>query len=148
MIGFLKLIPNFITMDKVYLPKSLVESGLDPVFDYNDITYRKFVKDGKTIRVDKLDPVEGKASILYPTANPDIFEGEVFHSVDQESLRIPVERSKIGDRIWIALLDNADIEKILSEFPLDMLGLYPSGSYRYGNGSMYRTFHVVEKEEP
>ena len=127
-------------MAKTYLPKSLVEAGQDAVFSPHDIIYMKFIKDGKIVRVARADPVEGIVMALYPTDNPNLLEGESFCHVDDNVSRIPIQKSKIGDRIWISLIEGSDMKKVLEGYPVDMLGFYPSGSYKYGKGKPYQSY--------
>ena len=134
-------------MVKHYLPKALTKSRLDPCFNSSDVIYMRYVKDGKTVRVARMDPSEGMVFALYPTANPGQIEGEAFSRVDDDSPRILLEKSRIKDEVWIALIEGNNIPEFLSKYPLEGLGLYPSGSYKYGEESGSRTFHVVEIEE-
>lgn len=95
-----------------------------------------------------MDPVKGLVLVLYPTDNPDRFEGEGFCRIEDRSAREVIERSVIKDKIWLALLADENIPERLSQYPVEMLGAYPSGSYKLGGREEYRTFHIVEKEEP
>ena len=133
-------------MSKVYLPKSMVEKNIAPVFHQNDIIYFKYVDDdGGIVRIARADPVRGVIAALYPSGDPNHFFGEATYRIEDESARVPVPRSDIGDEIWLALLDNTPVPNILAGYECDMLGMYPSGSYKDKSGD--RTFHILEKKE-
>ncbi len=133
-------------MDKAYLPKIMVEKDIAPVFRQNDIIYFKYIDDdGSIVRVARGDPVEGVIAALYPSDDSDQFYGEATYRIEDESARVPVPRSDIGDDVWLALLDNIPVPDILADYKCDMLGMYPSGSYKYNSGD--RTFHILEKKE-
>ncbi len=131
---------------QAYLPKSLIDSGLPPVFDPYEIIYMKFVKDGKPVRVARLDPTEGLVLALYPTKNPDKFSGEAFYRIEDDSPRRTLKRSDINDEIWLGLLDDLPPAELLKDYKCDMLGVHPSGSYKYKEGN--QTFHIIVAEEP
>jgi hypothetical protein len=134
-------------MSKVYLPPGL-PAGIGPFFNRLDIVYMKFVKEGVTVRVARFDPEEGPILALYPTENPDIIEGEGFCRIEDKSKKRTIEKSEIKDEVWLDLLDGKGIPDILSKYPFEMLGVHPSGSYKFGEGDEFRTFHIVEMEEP
>ncbi len=135
-------------MNKFYLPKSLADSGLGPCFNRDDILYLRFVKDGKIVRVARMDPLKGIVFALYPTDNLNLLEGDAFINVDDNSPRRVLEKSSIKDEIWISLVEGKDMEPVLSRYQFEMLGEYPSGSYKFGMGERSRTFHIIEQEEP
>lgn len=132
--------------EKTYVPKELSDAGLPPTFDRRDVVYMKFVKDGKLVRVARIDPSEGMVMALYPTENPNEFSGEAFANIDDNSPRRMLEASKIKDEIWVGLMSDRPVEDLLTEYKCQMLGVYPSGSYIYRNGN--RTFHIIEQDEP
>jgi hypothetical protein len=132
-------------MTKRYLPPGCP----CPIYNSQDIRYIRFVKDGKTIKVAKNDPENGELIlVLYPTENPDKFEGEGFHDVDDRSKRRVLERADISDEVLLDLAAGKEILKIQSRYPFEMLGAHPSGSYKFDKGKDSRTFFIEETEIP
>lgn len=131
-------------MRRFYVPKILVDDNVKPVFDSYDIRYLKYVNNGNILRVMRLDPGRGVASVLYVGETLGQFLGETCCGIDEGTHKVNVERSKIKDAIWLKLLEGVPILDILSKYKPQMLGYYPSGSFEFDNG---RTFHIEEIEE-
>lgn len=81
----------------------------------------RYFQKGKVLRVAKLDPSRQKFLVLYPSNNREIFYGEAFQKIDDNSARIEILRSDVSDKIWLRLLDGEEIETITNDY--ESLGL-------------------------
>jgi len=78
-----------------------------------DRVYMRFYKSGRVLRVARAQ--EGLCMALYPTSKKGVYEGEAFQEVDDTCQRRPVPRSEVKDDIWLRLLDEEPVEKILKD---------------------------------
>lgn len=78
-----------------------------------DIIYRRFYRSGKVLRVARVS--DGLCAALYPTNSKNIFQTEAFSEVDQNCPKRTINRSEIGDKVWLRLLDKEPIKKILKD---------------------------------
>jgi hypothetical protein len=113
-----------------------------------DVLYMRFLKDGKTFRVAKMSG--GLCAALYPSQNPDIFYGEAFHEIDDESPKKEVRRSEIKDPILLELLSEKTIEQIVAKYEPSLENQYYL--CRRGERDVLRrlnsgTFEITEEQE-
>jgi hypothetical protein len=110
-----------------------------------DVLYMRFLKDGKIVRVARM--AECSCTALYPSENPNIFYGESFHEIDDESPRRRVRRSEIKDRILLSLLQGQPVERILRGYKIF------GGDYSLYRGNDFQkrfnspVFNIEEAEE-
>ena len=74
------------------------------------IDYLRWMDGDKVIRVAKV--AGGRVLALYPSPGKDVFYGEAFTNIDDESPRSEVRRETIDDELWLKLLDGESREKI------------------------------------
>lgn len=127
-----------------YIPSELADSGIRPVSNYQDIQYIRRFLDGKLVRVERLDPVRGIALALWLTEDPNKFLTETAISVDDATNKKEINSKEIRDSILVRLLKGENPEQILKDYPVEMCGALPSGSYRYDQEMNHRTFIIID----
>lgn len=79
-----------------------------------DLIYMRFYQDEKVFRVGRVR--DGMCAALYPTADKDIFGTEAAPDLETDCKRGTINRSEIGDEVWLRLLDNESIPDILKSY--------------------------------
>jgi hypothetical protein len=106
-----------------------------------DVLYMRFFKEGKVLRVARIDIYEGLCLALYPTKNKDTFSTEAFRYLDDESPRGKIERARVQDDIWIKLLDGVPKKEVVVDYNAAL-----GDTYHFAKES-FATFRITESEE-
>ncbi|OGJ19986.1 hypothetical protein A3K73_03440 [Candidatus Pacearchaeota archaeon RBG_13_36_9] len=130
-------------MERYFLPKRLVDEGVSPCFNIGDAVYMIFLGEKGVVRAARIR--EGVCSALYATEDPEVFLGESITQVDDNSAKIRLQRSEIGDQLLCDLAAGKDPKEALKSYVPEGLGDSFSGSFLYPGSK--RTFHVVEIKE-
>ncbi|MFH1505935.1 MAG: hypothetical protein ABIE94_03005 [archaeon] len=128
-----------------WVPGSLSQEGLPAVYNPSDIVYtRRLAADGQLISVIRRDG--GLCAELFPTADPKMFEGGGWQSMEDRPGRVSVAASDIGDPVLLALAQGSSPRDVLPNYTWEPLGAYPSGSYFF-EGDAGTTFIIKDIRE-
>jgi len=90
-----------------------------PSHNTQAIFYSRYYKEGKVLRVARIDPCKGLCLALYPTNDSDIFSTEACEKVDDHSAKGTIARGDIPDQVWLKLLDGVSQEEITKDYEPD-----------------------------
>lgn len=135
-------------MGEQYIPQTLKDSGLAPVVDYQNVIYIRNFKGNKPESVFRIDPVRGICLAFWFTKTPERYLTETAYGVDEGTPKKEVEADEIKDSILVRLLSQENPEEILKDYPPEMCGALPSGSYRYSPTRNSRTFIIIDEKRP
>jgi len=131
-------------MQTTIIPKDPPKRSLVP----HDFMYLRYRDDaGKVVRVVKTDFNYVGVLALYPTEDSDVFHGEAFDEMDDNSPQSKVKRSEIDDKLWLGLLDNKKASEVLKGYKVYFHDTRKYGTKVYIDEKTEDTFRVVESKE-